>query len=126
MNLLLDTCVPLWWLDDPTTKLSKQASTAIRDQNNKIIVSVVSVWEIAIKKALNKLEAPENLKEMIADSGFELMLMDYEHAWQVKNLPHYHRDPFDRLLVSQATVENLTLVTRDPKLKPYNVSTLEA
>ena len=116
----------LWWLDDPTTLLSEQALTAIRDSDNEIIVSVVSTWEIAIKKALGKLKSPDNLKEVISDSKFRLMPIDYEHAWHVKDLPHYHRDPFDRLLVSQATVENLTLVTRDPKLKPYNVSTLEA
>ncbi len=125
MNLLLDTCVLLWWFDDPTL-LSEQALTAIKDQDNKIIVSVVSAWEIAIKKALGKLESPENLKEMITDSEFELIPINYEHAWQVKDLPPHHRDPFDRLLVSQATIENLTLVTRDPKLKPYNVPILEA
>ena len=126
MNLLLDTCVLLWWLDDPNTLLSKQALTAIRNPDNKIIVSVVSAWEIAIKKTLGKLESPDNLKEVIADAKFELMQIDYEHAWQVKDLPSHHRDPFDRLLVSQATVENLTLVTRDPKLKAYNVPILEA
>ena len=126
MNLLLDTHVLLWWLDDPTTLLSEQALTTIRDSDNQIIISVVSAWEIAIKKALNKLEAPENLKEMIVDSGFELMPVDYEHAWQVKDMPLHHRDPFDRLLVAQATVENLTFVTRDPKLKAYNVPILEA
>ena len=125
MNLLLDTCVLLWWLDDPML-LSEQALTAIKEPNNKIIVSVVSAWEIAIKKALGKLESPENLKEMITDSEFELIPIDYEHVWQVKDLPLHHRDPFDRLLVSQAATENLTLVTRDPKLKAYNVSILEA
>ena len=126
MNLLLDTCVLLWWLDDPTTLLSKQALTAIKERDNKIIVSVVSAWEIAIKKAIGKLETPENLKEMIADSGFELMPVHYEHAWQVKDLPSHHRDPFDRLLVSQAKIEYLTLVTRDSRLKAYNVPILEA
>ena len=126
MNLLLDTHVLLWWLDDPTL-LSEQASTAIKEPDNRIIVSVVSVWEIAIKKALGKLEAPDNLKEMIADAEFELMPIDYEHAWQVKDLPPHHRDPFDRLLVSQATTENLTLVTRDSYLEVYyNVPILEA
>ena len=121
MNLLLDTCVLLWWLDDPTTLLSEQALTAIRNPDNKIIVSVVSAWEIAIKKTLGKLESPDNLKEVIADAKFELMPIDYEHAWQVKNLPSHHRDPFDRLLVSQAKIERLTLVTRDAQLKTYNV-----
>ncbi|RKU09195.1 PIN domain nuclease [Candidatus Poribacteria bacterium] len=125
MNLLLDTCVLLWWLDDPDL-LSKEASTAMKEPDNQIIVSVVSAWEIAIKKALGKLESPDNLKEVITDAKFELMQIDYEHAWQVKNLPSHHRDPFDRLLVSQATVENLTLVTRDPKLKAYNVPILKA
>ena len=126
MNLLLDTHVLLWWLDDPTTLLSEQALTAIRNPDNEIIVSVVSAWEIAIKKALGKLESPENLKEVITDSGFELMPIDYEHAWQVKDLPPHHRDPFDRLLVVQAKIEHLTLVTRDPKLQAYNVPILEA
>ncbi|MXV76001.1 type II toxin-antitoxin system VapC family toxin [Candidatus Poribacteria bacterium] len=125
MNLLLDTCVLLWWLDDPDL-LSKEASTAIKEPDNKIIVSVVSAWEIAIKKALGKLESPENLKEVIIDSGFELIPIDYEHTWHVKDLPLHHKDPFDRLLVAQATVENLMLVTCDPKLKPYNVPILEA
>ena len=125
MNLLLDTCVLLWWLDDPDL-LSEGASTAIKEPDNEIIVSVVLVWEVAIKKALGKLETPENLKEMIADSGFELIPIDYEHAWQVKDLPFHHKDPFDRLLVTQAKVEHLTIVTRDPKLKPYNIPILEA
>ena len=125
MNLLLDTCVLLWWLDNPTL-LSEQALTAIKEPENKIIVSVVSAWEIAIKKALGKLESPANLKEMITDSEFELILIDYEHVWQVKDLPPHHKDPFDRLLVAQATVESLTLVTRDPKLKPYNIPILKA
>ena len=125
MNLLLDTCVLLWWLDDPTL-LSEQALTAIKEPDNQIIVSVVSAWEIAIKKTLGKLESPDNLKEVITDAKFELIPIDYEHVWQVKDLPLHHRDPFDRLLVSQAATENLTLVTRDPKLKAYNVSILEA
>ena len=126
MNLLLDTHVLLWWLDAPTKLLSEQALTAIRNPDNQIVVSVVSAWEIAIKKALGKLESPDNLKEVIANAKFELMSIDYEHVWQVKDLPSHHRDPFDRLLVSQATVENLTLVTRDPKLQAYNVPILEA
>ena len=126
MNLLLDTCVLLWWLDDPNTLLSEQALTAIRNPDNKIIVSVVSAWEIAIKKTLGKLESPDNLKEVIADAKFELMPIDYGHAWQVKNLPSHHRDPFDRLLVSQAQIERLTLVTRDAQLKTYDVPILEA
>ena len=125
MNLLLDTCVLLWWLDDPDL-LSKEALTAIKEPDNEIIVSVVSVWEIAIKKALGKLETPENLKELVVDSGFALRPVNYEHAWQVKDLPSHHRDPFDRLLISQAKTESLMLVTRDSWLKAYNISIHEA
>ena len=86
----------------------------------------MSAWEIAIKKALGKLETPENLKEMIADAGFELMPVDYEHVWEVKNLPFYHDDPFDRLLVAQVKVECLTLVTRDSRMRAYGVPILDA
>ena len=126
MNLLLDTHVLLWWLDDPNTLLSEQALAAITDPDNQIIISVVSAWEIAIKKALGKLESPENLEEMIADSEFELIPINYEHAWQVKDLPPHHRDPFDRLLISQAKAEHLMLVTRDSQLKAYDIPILEA
>ena len=125
MNLLLDTHVLLWWLDDPIL-LSKQALAAIKEPDNEIIISVVSAWEIAIKKALGKLEAPENLKQMIEDAGFVLMPVDYEHVWEVKDLPFHHDDPFDRLLVAQTKVEYLTLVTRDSRLKAYDIPILDA
>ena len=125
MNLLLDTHVLLWWLDDPIL-LSKQALAAIKEPDNEVIVSVVSAWEIAIKKALGKLEAPENLKQMIEDAGFVLMPVDYEHVWEVKDLPFHHDDPFDRLLVAQTKVEYLTLVTRDSRLWVYDIPILDA
>ena len=125
MNLLLDTHVLLWWLDDPIL-LSEPALTAIKEPDNEVIISVVSAWEIAIKSALGKLESPENLKEMIEDAGFVLMLVDYEHVWKVRDLPFYHDDPFDRLLVAQAKVEYLTLVTRDSQLRAYDIPILDA
>lgn len=125
MNLLLDTHVVLWWLDNPNL-LSQQAVAAIERLENNIIVSVVSAWEIAIKKTLGKLEAPENLKEMIADAGFQWLPITYEHVWKIKYLPLHHEDPFDRLLVAQANVENLTLVTRDSHVKAYTIPILDA
>ena len=125
MNLLLDTHVLLWWFDDPTL-LSEQALTSIKDTNNEVIVSVVSAWEIAMKKALGKLEAPDNLKQMIGDAGFTLMPINYEHVWEVKDLPFYHDDPFDRLLVTQAKLEYLMLVTRDSRMRTYNIPILDA
>lgn len=125
MNLLLDTHVLLWWLDDPTL-LSEHALISIKDADNEVVVSVVSVWEIAIKKALGKLEAPENLKQMIEDARFTLMPINYEHVWEVKDLPFHHDDPFDRLLVAQTKVENLMLATRDSRLRAYNIPILNA
>lgn len=125
MNLLLDTHVLLWWLDDPTL-LSEQALTSIKDTKNEIVVSVVSAWEIAIKKALGKLEAPNNLKQIVKDAGFTIMSINYEHVWQVKDLPFHHDDPFDRLLVSQTKVEKLMFVTRDSRLRTYNIPILDA
>ena len=125
MNLLLDTHVLLWWLDDPTL-LSEQALTSIKDTNNEVIVSVVSAWEIAIKKTLGKLEAPDDLKQVITDAGFVLMPINYEHVWEVKNLPFHHDDPFDRLLVAQAKLEHLMFVTRDSQLRAYNIPILDA
>ena len=79
MNLLLDTHVVLWWLDDPNL-LSQQAVAAIKELDNNIIVSVISAWEIAIKKTLGKLEAPENLNEMVTAAGFQWMSDTYEHV----------------------------------------------
>ncbi len=118
---LLDTHVLLWWLDDPAL-LSQPARSAVANPSNRAIASTASVWEIAIKKTLGKLEAPDNLYEMIEDSGFELMDITYSHAWTVKDLPlEQHKDPFDRLLVAQAKVEGLTLVTRDVHLENYGV-----
>ncbi|MDE0318014.1 MAG: type II toxin-antitoxin system VapC family toxin [Candidatus Poribacteria bacterium] len=125
MNLLLDTHVLLWWLDDPTL-LSEQALTSIKDTNNEVIVSVVSAWEIAIKKTLGKLEAPDNLKQMIGDAGFTLIPINYKHVWEVQDLPFHHDDPFDRLLVAKTKVENLMLVTRDSRLRAYNIPILDA
>ena len=125
MNLLLDTHVLLWWLDDPTF-LSEQALISIKDPNNEVIVSVVSAWEIAIKKTLGKLEAPDNLKQMIGDAGFMLMPINYEHVWEVQDLPFHHDDPFDRLLVAQTKVENLMLVTRDSRMGAYKIAILNA
>jgi len=123
---LLDTHVLLWWLDDPAL-LSQGARSAIVEPDNRVIVSIASVWEIAIKTTLGKLEVPEDLAEMIEDSGFELLSITYSHAWAVKELPlEHHKDPFDRLLVAQAKVEGLTLITRDENLKQYGIPIIEA
>ena len=125
MNLLLDTHVLLWWLDDHPT-LSKKAKAAIADGENLVFVSAVIIWEIRIKQALGKLEIPRNFRRVLDDQPFEILDITVEHAHAAGDLPAHHRDPFDRMLVAQAKVEGLTLVTRDIRLKKYKIPLIEA
>jgi PIN domain nuclease of toxin-antitoxin system len=122
-RLLVDTHVVLWHvLDDP--RLGPGPTAAIEDAEAEVMVSVASLWEIAIKSALGKLEAPDDLPALVADLGFELLPVSAEHAWAVRDLPHHHRDPFDRLLIAQARVERLPILTADPAFAAYDVETI--
>lgn len=116
MRLLLDTCTLLWFLRDDT-ELSEAAASAIEDPANEVIVSVVSIWEIAIKAGLGKIQAPDDLEsgleQKLTSSGFTLLEVNYRHAAGVFNLPRVHGDPFDRLLISQCREEKLIPVTND-------------
>jgi len=125
MNLLLDTHVLLWWLDDHPN-LSEKARTAIADGKNLVLVSAVVVWEIRIKQALGRLKVPRNFRSALDDQPFDMLDITVEHAHTVGDLPPHHRDPFDRMLVAQAKVEGLTLVTRDIGLKRYKIPIIEA
>ncbi|MGH8909273.1 MAG: type II toxin-antitoxin system VapC family toxin [Egibacteraceae bacterium] len=123
MRLLLDTHVVLWWLAD-SPALSGQAASAIERGGG--YVSAASVWEIAIKRALGKLEAPEDLAEVVDASNLLRLPIQFEHALIVGALPHHHRDPFDRMLIAQAQHEGLTLVTSDALIMRYPVRVLPA
>ena len=125
MTLLLDTHVLLWWLDDHPT-LSKKAKAVIADGKNLVFVSAVVIWEIRIKQALGKLQIPKNFRKVLGDQPFEMLDITVEHAHAVGDLPAHHRDPFDRMLVAQAKVEGLTLMTRDTRLKKYKIPLIEA
>jgi len=125
MNLLLDTHVLLWWLDDHPT-LSKKAKAAIADGKNLVFISAVVIWEIRIKQALGKLEIPKNFRQVLDAQPFIMLDITVEHAHAVGDLPAHHRDPFDRMLVAQTKVEHLTLVTRDIRLKKYKIPLIEA
>ena len=119
-RLLVDTHALLWWLtDDPA--LSPSARDAIADPVNEPLVSAASVWEIAIKRSLGKLTAPDDLPERIAEEGFAWLPISASHAWQVRGLPLHHRDPFDRVLVAQALIERLPIVTADQHFGQYGV-----
>lgn len=125
MRLILDTHVLLWWLNNNKT-LSEQASQAIRESNNLVFVSAATAWEISIKKALGKLEAPDDLEEALLASRFQSLPITIPHALLAGELPPHHDDPFDRLLVAQSRIERLTLVTRDQKQLLYDIQTIVA
>lgn len=125
MRLLLDSHVVLWWLgNDP--ELGDPARAAIAAEESSVFVSAASAWELSIKKALGKLDAPDDLESQLAAHRFEPLPVAIAHAWTAGALPRHHDDPFDRMLVAQATTEELTIVTRDPRISRYGVPTLGA
>lgn len=125
MKLLLDTHCLLWWLDDPSL-LSTQAQVLVSDPAHDVFVSSAVIWEIAIKQALGKLVVVGDIDLCISKSNFAQLPIRFEHAWAIKPLPMIHKDPFDRLLVAQAIVENATIVTRDANIPLYGVSHIVA
>lgn len=120
MKLLLDTHTFLWWLSSPD-QLTQPAGIAIADPANEVLVSVISLWEIAIKRAIGKLQAPINLRTDVQRIGFQLLALSVDHIAAVEHLPLLHRDPFDRMLITQAQLEAATVVTRDPQFSQYNI-----
>jgi PIN domain nuclease of toxin-antitoxin system len=125
VRLLLDTNALIWALAEPQC-LSAQASDEITDSSNEVFVSVVSAWEIGIKKAKGRLDFPDDLESMLARREFEALPLTLGHALAVESLPHEHHDPFDRMLVAQAQLEKLTLITSDRTLGRYPIATMPA
>ncbi len=123
MRILLDTHALLWWLsDDPRLPTAWRATLA--DPSNDVGVSAVSAAEIALKASLGKLEAPPNLVGAIEESGLTGLGFRLEHAEALRRLPWHHRDPFDRLLIAQAQIEQLTVATVDRNFLAYDVTRL--
>jgi PIN domain nuclease of toxin-antitoxin system len=127
VTLLLDTHTLLWFLQaDPA--LSATAKALIEDPANRKLVSIVSCWEIAIKAGLGKLKLVEPagvlLTRELAANNFDLLPISLDHATAVETLPQHHKDPFDRLLIVQAQIEGIPLVSVDPIFDSYGVSRL--
>jgi PIN domain nuclease of toxin-antitoxin system len=120
LNLLLDTHTFLLWDEG---KLPAKVSRRIRAADS-VLVSAASAWEVAIKAGLGTLVVKSSFVDAVADYGFEELPVQFEHAELVRNLPLLHRDPFDRMLVAQAIVEGLTIVTRDALVTAYAVPTV--
>ena len=127
MRLLLDTHTLLWFLaDDP--RLSRHADAAIKAPGTDVLVSIASLWEITIKAGLGKLTVDEPFEDTIADrladERIDVLPVEIRHLAALRQLPHHHRDPFDRLLVAQALAEQIPIVTADRAIAPYGVGVL--
>ncbi|MEZ5331489.1 MAG: type II toxin-antitoxin system VapC family toxin [Thermoanaerobaculia bacterium] len=124
MRLLLDTHAFLWWLQD-APQLSATARDAVADPGSLVFVSAASIWEIAIKRSLGRIDSGEaDLVAEIEANDFVELPIAARHAEAAGSLPRHHEDPFDRMLVAQARLEGLTCVTRDGAFGAYDVATL--
>ena len=124
MRVLVDTHVFLWWVEGDRA-LPPKARAALTDPGNECLVSLVSAWELAIKAGLGKLRlalpVERYVVEHIAANGFRLLNIQMAHVGRIETLARHHGDPFDRLLVAQALVEKLPIVTADPIFRKYGV-----
>ena len=124
MKLLLDTHVFIWWSGEPD-KLSEKVLDACENRANRLILSIVSIWEMQIKMQLGKLKLKRSLKDLVENqqniNNLQILPVSPNHIFMLDNLPMHHRDPFDRLLISQAIEENLALVSKDQAFSDYAV-----
>ena len=124
MNLLLDTHILIWVLED-NPMLSEKTRKTIINGKNIVFVSSATVWEMSIKQAMGKLAIPNNLIEEIELLRFTQLEITFDHAKLAGQLPEIHKDPFDRMLIAQAKLEDLTLVTKDRHIQKYDVKLLK-
>jgi PIN domain nuclease of toxin-antitoxin system len=124
LRQLLDTHLVLWWMEGEVSKISERALAALGSDGMEPVVSAVTVWEVAIKRSLDKVKARAGMLNEIERAGVELLPVTARHADLVASLPLHHRDPFDRLLVAQATAENIPLVTGDKSLRRYDIEVI--
>ena len=125
MNILLDTHTFIWFFNGDE-QLSLKAKKLIEDSKNQKFVSIASIWEVAIKIGLKKLVFDGNTSEvgdLMKQNGFQLLHISISHTTVYESLEFLHRDPFDRILVAQAIVEKMTIITRDENIQKYSVKT---
>jgi PIN domain nuclease of toxin-antitoxin system len=126
MNLLLDTHTFIWFINGDKS-LSDSVTSKIKNFGNQCFFSMASFWEIAIKMRLNKLHLKasfDTIMDFCDENEIEILPITFEHIQAQNKLEHHHRDPFDRLLIAQGIVENLTILTKDENFKLYNVNCL--
>ncbi len=125
MKLLLDTHVAIWFLEDPA-QLADEAREALEQPGVRGYLSAASVWEVSLKEAKGQISLPEPLEAGAARVGLLELPVTWAHGRAAAVLPPVHRDPFDRMLVAQAATEDLVLLTRDPLMAQYPVTTMPA
>lgn len=127
MKLLLDTHIFLWWDSEPT-KLSNNVLTALTDPRNSLFLSVVSVWEMQIKKDIGKLSLRIALADMLIEqetkNQIKVLPIEAKHIFGLETMPQHHKDPFDRLIIAQAIVEDLTMISNDGIFSSYGIKLL--
>ena len=124
-RFLLDTHALLWSLAEPE-RLADDAREAIQNPRHTVLVSTASVWEMAVKSALGKLAMPPDLDDQLRINRFDVLNIGLAHARAVQHLPLLHRDPFDRMLVVQAQLEGVRLISRDALVQQYDVEWMAA
>jgi PIN domain nuclease of toxin-antitoxin system len=124
LKLLLDTRALLWWLSDDD-QLGRQARELVADPGNDVLISIVSLWEIAVKTRVGKLQADiKEISDAVEHGDFKLLDIEMEHLITLAALPMHHRDPFDHLLIAQAITEDATFISEDRNVARYPVRTL--
>jgi PIN domain nuclease of toxin-antitoxin system len=121
LKLLLDTHAALWWLAGEEL-IGREAESYLTDETNQVLLSAAVVWEVAIKRSLGKLEAPTDFASTLLGAGVQPLAVSLDHAEAVEHLPWHHRDPFDRMLVAQASIEGAAVVSRDQRLLAYGIT----
>ena len=119
MQYLLDTNIFLWWLNGDK-KLKPSMRAIIENSQNTIYVSIVTAWEISIKHKIGKIRLKTSLRRCFEVSPFEILTLNLEHIFHLDKLPLIHKDPFDRIILAQSQVENVTLLTGDKKIRQYS------
>jgi PIN domain nuclease of toxin-antitoxin system len=123
---LLDTNALIWTLSDPE-KLSNPAKDVITNSENKLFISIASLWEITIKQSIGKLDLEGDVLDIVEEcerEGINILSIQPQHLKKLEQLPLIHRDPFDRLIISQAIYEGLTIITRDSMIPKYDIGVL--
>lgn len=127
MKILLDTHAFLWFVEG-CNKLSPTANSFLSDTDNELFLSIASVWEMQIKVSIGKLKLAVSLSEIVTNqkdiNDVQILAVELEHIWQLDNLQHYHKDPFDRMLIAQAKTESIPIISIDGVFNQYPVQTI--